>query len=363
VTAAVGTAVHDVDVHHGWARRADLAPYLSADPVHQERFLGSGLGAGVRMSGDKGVRGWREDALADGKPPEGRAVVTASPELVREQLLDGCGVEWALLTGGQMYATSCHPDSDYANALSRAFNDFTTEQWLAADSRLRCAITVNARDPEWSAAEIRRMAAERQVVAVLLPGGSLMPYGQRFYRPIHEACVEHDLVLAIHYGTEGTGVNPPPTPVGFPSRFAEASLMRANLLQVHFSSFIFEGVFERLPGLKLLMLEGGFTWVPPYLWHLDQTWAEVRIQTPWVSRYPSEYVIESVRVGSRPFDGPTPDGPLLDVLEWMEAGKTLLFASDYPRWDWTDPATTFEIAPAPLRERILAGNATDFFRS
>jgi predicted TIM-barrel fold metal-dependent hydrolase len=191
------TLVHDVDVHHGWAAKADLAQFLDDEPVHRERFLGSGLGAGVRMAGDQGVRGWRADSLVDGKPPDGRAVVSASPALVREQLLDGCGVGWALLTGGQMYATSCHPDIDYANALARAFNDFTVSQWLASDERFRFAIAVNAHDPEWSAAEIRRLGENPNVVAVLLPGGALMPYGQRFYRPIHEACVEHDLVLAI----------------------------------------------------------------------------------------------------------------------------------------------------------------------
>jgi len=353
--------VHDVDVHHGWSTRAQLGPYL--EQVYRERFLGSGLGAGVRMAGDNGVRGYREDALVDGKPPEGRAVVTGSQELTRAQLLDGCDVGWALLTGGQMYATSCHPDVDYANALTRAFNDFTVDHWLAADERFRFALAINARDPEWSAEEIARLGDHPQVVAVLLPGGALMPYGQRFYRAIHEACVERGLVLAIHYGTEGQGVNPPPTPAGFPSRFAEASLLRASLLQVHFTSFVFEGVFERHPAIKLAMLEGGFSWVPPYLWYLDQTWAEVRVQTPWVKRHPSEYILENVRFGARPLDAPIPDSALRDILDWMQADTTLMFASDYPRWDWTAPATAFGTATDPVRERILAGNATEFFRA
>jgi predicted TIM-barrel fold metal-dependent hydrolase len=262
-----------------------------------------------------------------------------------------------------MYPTSCHPDIEYANALARAFNDFSIERWLAADDRFRLALTVDARDPDWSAGEIARLGGHPQVVAVLLPAGSLMPYGQRFFRALHEACVEHDLVLAIHYGTEGYGVNPPPTPAGFPTHRAETVLARTSVLQAQFTSFVFEGVFERLPDLKVAVLEGGFGWVAPYLWYLDQTWVEVRIQTPWVKRLPTEYVRRSVRFGARPFEGAMPNDALADVLEWMHAGETLLFTSDYPRWDWTKPANAFPTAGRSLRERVLAGNARDFFRA
>ena len=47
-----------------------------------------------------------------------------------------------------------------------------------------------------------------------------MPFGQRFYYPIYEACERHGLPLAIHPGTEGMGINQQPTP-GYPTHYVE----------------------------------------------------------------------------------------------------------------------------------------------
>ncbi len=195
--------VYDTDVHHGWNSKADLVPYLDQDV--RERFDKYGVDAPlVGVSNPGGVRGYRADVLVDGKVPDGWAGVAApNAELTREQLLDGCGVDWALLTGGPVGAATLHDDIDYANALIRAFNDFTLEQWLAKDDRYRYALAINQRDPDAAVAEIERLGDHPGVVGVITMGGSAVPFGQRFYRRVHEACVERDLVWAIHFGSEG----------------------------------------------------------------------------------------------------------------------------------------------------------------
>lgn len=360
VRRAAATTIHDADVHHGFGARDDLIPYIA--DVHRERFATYGLGAGLQPGSDRGDRGYRQDALAGGKVADGGAVVSTSPDLARAQLLDGCGIGWALLTGGQLMLAPAHSDRAYANALVSAFNEFSVERWLGADERFRLALAVNPRDPAAASAEIARHASNPRVVAVVLPAGAMMPYGQRVYEPIHSACVEHDLVLCIHPGSEGLGVNPAPTPTGYPSYYAETVLARLPPLQVHVASFVFEGVFSTRPELKVAVLEGGYTWVAPYLWYMDQSWEALRPQTPWVERHPSEYVLERVRFTTRPAEPAVPDDAIAATLRWMKADETLLFASDYPRWDWSDPA----LLPAPFRgtlhERIVGANASQFFR-
>ncbi len=354
------TSVWDADVHHGWGGRPDLFPYLP--DVHRERFSMYGLGAGLQPGTDRGSRGHREDSLVDGKIPDGSAVVTASPELTRTQLLDGCGVDWALLTGGQFVPATTHADREYASVLMRAFNDYSVEHWLGADDRFRLALAITPRDPAAAAAEIVRLGDHPGVVAVILPSGATMPYGQRFYQPIHEACAERDLVLCLHSGAEGLGVNPAPTPAGYPSYYAETVLARLPPLQVHIASFVFEGVFTSFPGLKVAVLEGGVTWVAPYLWFMDQSWEALRHQTPWVERHPSEYVLEHFRFTTRPTEVSVPEAAAADLLRWMKAEETMMFSSDYPRWDWDDPARISAAFPDKLRERVLSGNASEFFR-
>jgi predicted TIM-barrel fold metal-dependent hydrolase len=358
----VKLAVYDTDVHHGWNSKADLVPYV---PVfYRERFEKYNVDAPlVGVSNAGGVRGYRADVVGGGKVPEGWAGVAApNAELTREQLLDGCGVDWALLTGGPVGAATLHDDIDYANALISAFNDFTVEQWLAKDDRFRYALAINQRDPDAAVAEIERLGDHPGIVGVITIGGSTIPFGQRYYSRVHEACVERDLVWAIHFGSEGKGTNPAPTPAGHPSYYAEVRMHRPASYMAHMLSFIFEGVFERLPGFKLALLESGFSWVGPFLWSADQTWIDNREETPWVKRPPSEYVFESVRFASQPEDEPTPKGGLEKILEWMHAEQTLMFATDYPHWDWDDPAETFKTLPLPLKERIFSANAREFFR-
>jgi predicted TIM-barrel fold metal-dependent hydrolase len=111
------------------------------------------------------------------------------------------------------------------------------------------------------------------------------------------------------------------------------------------------------------MLEAGFAWVPAALWSMDEAWLETRAQTLWVKRPPSEYVIERVKFASQPEDEPRPKDGLAKTFEWMHAEQTLMFATDYPHWDWDDPAETFKHLPRKLRERIFSKNASELFRA
>ncbi len=355
--------IYDTDVHHAWDSARDMAQYLAAE--HRERFAKHGVDAGMMQLASKGgVRGLRVDVASNERARGVPEVESHSLELTRRQLLDGCGVDWALLTSGPVgTAATLHSDFDYANALISAFNDYTVEQWLGGDDRFRFAVAINPRDPVSAVAEIERFADHPGVVGVMLFGGATMPHGQRFYRPIHEACVEHDLVWTIHFASEGMCANAAPSAAGQWSYYAEERLNRAASYKAHLASFVFEGVFERHPGFKVAMLESGFGWVPSFLWSMDSAWEELRDQTPWVKRPPSEYVVEHVRFASQPEEEPEPADGMEKLLEWMHAERTLMFATDYPHWDWDDPAETFKGLSPKLRERIFSANAREFFRS
>ena len=355
-----GIAVIDTDTHHGYRKVTDLNPYLST--YYQARLADYGTGGGgISYANNGGVKGFRADALEDGKAPAGGGVNAVDPDRVRRQLLDACGIEFGILTGGPMYGVASGTDLDYANALCRAFNDYTLEHWLPADPRFRYAMAVNAQDPAEAAREIDRVGDHPGIVAIMLPCGAPKAYGHRFYQPIHQACVRHNLTIALHFGAEGAATNPAPTAAGYPSYYIQARLARPSFYQAHLCSFIFEGVFERFPTLKLAMLEGGFAWVPPYLWRMDADWKGLRHQTPWVKRLPSEYVRDHIRFGSQPMDDTEPPEALVDVVRWMSGERTLMFAADYPHWDWDDPAQSFKALPPDLRQRIFWENARETF--
>lgn len=357
--AAASVSIIDTDVHHGYREKSDLYPYLPQ--IYRERLADYGFGGGGGgYANNGGLRGRRADAY-DPNDPGDDGTTALDVDKVRTQLLDGAGVDLAILTGAQLYSASAMPDVDYASALCRAFNDFTIEHWLAADDRFRFALAVCAQDPAGAAREIERLGGHPGVVAIVMPCGATRPYGNRFYRPIYEACTRHNLPVALHFNGEGAGINPAPTAAGFPSYYVEIRQARPSFYQVHLASFIFEGVFETFPTLKLALLEGGFGWVPAYRWKMDADWKGLRHQTPWVKRLPSEYLREHVRFASQPIDEPDRPEALPHLIEWMDGDRTLMFASDYPHWDWDDPARTFTTLPAELRRRIFVENARETF--
>jgi uncharacterized protein len=296
--------VYDTDLHHGWNSKSEFLPFLA--PEYRDRFMRYGIDAQeVDIASNGGVRGVRADMLVEGLAPTiGGAAADALA--TRDHLLDGSGIDWALLTGGPAAGLFFHRDIDYANALARAFNHFTIEHWLAVDDRYRFALSVNFRDPQAAVAEIERFGDHPAVVGIMLLAGSTIPFGQRFFDPIHRACVERDLVWTIHFDSEGKGVNPPPSAAGYPTYFAEKRVNRAASYKAHIASFIFEGVFDRYPSLKIAILEAGFGWVPPFLWSMDQVWSDLRHQHPNLRRRPSDYVFDHVRFASQPEEEPAP---------------------------------------------------------
>jgi uncharacterized protein len=266
-----------------------------------------------------------------------------------------------LLTGASVYGATILPDPDFAADLCRAFNDWTIDQWLDKDDRLMMALAINVNDPRLAIAEIERLGDDRRVRAVILPTGSRMPYGNRFYHPIWEACERYGLAVVIHPGNEGAGMAGPPTGVGYPTYYIETRMARPQMAMAHAVSFIAEGVFEKYPGLKVLIDECDQFWAVGLMWHMDADWKSLRDQTPWLKRLPSEYFRKHIRVGTQPLLEPDTSEHFWMMLDALHAEETLVFSSDWPHWDWDDPATTFPKLPERLHRRVFAENARELF--
>jgi predicted TIM-barrel fold metal-dependent hydrolase len=353
--------VIDTDVHHGMPANTSLIPYLSQTYGERVRDYGFG-GGGISYAANGGIKGYRADAINDVVTPAGGGGVAATNcDFLRTQLLDEAGVDIAILTGAQMYGASSVLDLDYASALCRAYNDFSMEHWVAKDERFRYTLAICSQDPAGAVAEIERLGPHPQVVGVILPCGAPKPYGHRFYHPIWEACERHGLAISLHFGSEGAGINGTPTAAGYPTYYIESRLARPTFYMVHVASFIFEGVFIKYPTLKVAMLEGGFAWVPPLMWRMDLDWKGLRHQTPWIDRLPSEILREHIRFASQPMEEPENPKDLDRIIDWMHGDETLMFASDYPHWDWDDPAMTFVGMDPARRNRIFALNAAETF--
>ncbi len=246
---------------------------------------------------------------------------------------------------------------------ARAVNHWLVDEWLSRDDRLLGSASIT---PQFTAAaveEIHRVAEDARFVELLLPARSQEPYGNQHYWPLWEAAAETGLVVGITYGgASGT----PPTPVNWMSSFYESYVTSILNFQTQLNSLITCGVFDRWPGLKVVMVVSGWTWIPGFVWRMDAEWKQYKREVPWLEEPPSAYVRRHFRFTTQPADLPRSSEHLDHVLEQLGddtigADRLLLFASDYPhRYPSGAEALLARLSP-DQQGRVLWENAWDWY--
>ncbi len=97
------------------------------------------------------------------------------------------------------------------------------------------------------------------------------------------------------------------------------------------------------------------------MWRLDTFWMSMRDQTPWVDRYPSEYLADHVRYCTSALDGPTDVRQAERWLDFTDKADLLMFGSGYPHWSTSDPDTAVAGLSGEQREKVLWRNASDTY--
>ncbi len=345
----------DCDVHNSWRSAEELVKYI--DPNFRD-YLVRGELPGPRGAFPHAHRPWLHP---EGfmRTDLGQGEHGASDyQLLKEKLLDRYNYDYAILLGEEAIEASTLANPYYATALVKAYNDYLIEEWLPLDNRLKGSLVIAPQDPEGSAAEIRRLGDHPDIVQILMSSGSYRPYGDKFYHPIWEAASEVGLPLAIHLGGQG-GINYSPIGGGPTTFYWETHALLAETGMAHLASVIANGCFEKWPNVKFVMIECGVAWVAPILWRLDANWKALRKETPWVKMLPTEYAKEFVRFGSQPLEQPSNLEHLYGVLEAIDGKNTLMYASDYPHWDFDNP-TQIKI-PRDWRENVFDLNARQLY--
>lgn len=186
------------------------------------------------------------------------------------------------------------------------------------------------------------------------------PYGKPMFEPIWEAAAAHGLPVAVHING-GNGVDHAPTFAGHAHTYpGYAAFMPLNYF-VHLATLIIEGVFGRLPDLKFVFTDGGYDILTPLMWRLDTFWLSMRDQTPWVDRYPSEYLPGHVRFCSSAFDGALEPGQTQRWIEFSGKSDLLMYGSSYPHWSTSSPETAAVGLDATQRDQVLWRNASELY--
>jgi predicted TIM-barrel fold metal-dependent hydrolase len=344
----------DTDIHNDLPSLEELRPFL-AKKWHPWLDSG-GAGAAARYYTNMGS-GRMDDVIN-----EDDGLAAGDPDWVVDQLMTKYRIDTGVLTGS-IIGLSIQHDYHIQTAIASAYNDWTLAKWVGPYECFKGSILCHPQDPAASAAEVRRLGQNPGMVQVLMASAARIPYGNRIYWPIYRAAVEHNLPIAIHVGFEGTGVANPPTAVGYPSTYLEFHTDHSQTMMAHCVSLLSSGVFEEFPTLKFAFIEGGTVWAPYVMGRLDRLYPALKAEVPYLAMRPSEYLLRNCYFSTQPIEEPDDHHRLIQMLRMMRAEKTVVFASDYPHWDFDNPLTAFTFFPAELKRRIFVENAVELYGS
>jgi uncharacterized protein len=296
-------------------------------------------------------------ARVDAFPPSGLPP-GSDLQFLREQLLDRWGIAFGVLNVTEVFQFSAQR-GEYGAALTRAINDFTAAEWLEPEPRLRAAIAVTADNAPAAVAEIERHADDPRFVQVLMTLRNEAPMGNRRYWPIYAAAAQAGLPIAVHVG----GIaGHPPSGAGWFSYYFEMHAGHLQAFQAHAISLVLSGVFDEIPALSIVFVEGGFSWAVPLSWRLDRMHAALGEEVPGLRRRPSAYM-RHFWFTTQPIEEPERPQQFHAMVRALDLGDRLLFATDYPHWDFDAPD---QALPAGLsateKHDILSGNAHRLYR-
>ena len=234
--------------------------------------------------------------------------------------------------------------------MSCALNDWQANHWLDSHNnwheRWRGSICAAIEAPEDGAREIERWAGHPYMGQILIKAEPRPSWGDPKYDPIWAAATKHDITVSCHL-SRGHHEELPIPPVGFPSYNHDFMVTYSLLAANQVMSLIFDGVFDRFPTLRIVLVEHAFTWILPLMWRMDAIY-EARKSWVDIKRKPSEYVKDHIKFTTQPLDYPEDKTELSRAFEWMECDKILLFSLGLPALDVRRPALAGQ---APARAR------------
>ena len=320
ITEPPGTYVDRID-----SRFKDRAPHMVRDPKRGDLFVIEGLEKPVPM-GLIAAAGKSAEELAmfdarfedmhrGGWDPEAR---------LGDQDRDGVGAEVLYPTVGMLLCN--HPDFDYRHACFQAYNTWIAEYCATHPERLLGIGQTAMRSVADGIADLERIKA-LGLRGVMMPGNpAIADYDDPMYGPFYEAAADLGLPLSFHILTSAGDQRR----TRGPRLNAFMAIIRG--CQDIIGTFIFGGVFERHPRLRLVCVEADAGWVPHFMYRMDHAYDRHRYWLPsgTLTRKPSEYFHDHVYTTFQD------DWVAFKVSELCNV-RHLLWANDFPHSDSTWP--------------------------
>ncbi|WP_158912567.1 amidohydrolase family protein [Caulobacter sp. S45] len=355
----------DVDAHHvesiSWH---EVVKYIE-DPVIRDnamRFHSERTGAPpYGLNGDLGLRytsvGGRiphQDERREKIPDTG---VHRDVELTR-RAMDSIGVDNMVIFPTPMLFLGMHPQPEMEVWLTRAYNRWLIDRILSEDDRIKTLLCLPFNTPKEAERTVAEFADKKGVIGFCVPSTRYKPVHHNDYMRLYSMIEETGKPLAFHAGYHWH--DPSLATVNRFIGMHALGFVWCNM--VHMTNWILNGIPERFPKLKPIWVESGLAWVPFMMQRLDDQYLMRQSEAPQLKRLPSEYMRDNCWYTTQPMETTHPKA-LQNTLEMINAETQLLFASDWPHFDFDLPQMIYDLPylSEQAKRNILGLNAARIF--
>jgi predicted TIM-barrel fold metal-dependent hydrolase len=248
----------------------------------------------------------------------------------------------------------------------RVSNDWAWDAIEKHSPRMVTAAQVSTLDIDDAVRELERVAemGYRAVFMPTTPHPQQKDYNRDEWEPFWAAAERANIVLAFHIGTD---------PVDLTSGGSQGVVYRGpggavlNYTETTFSGqravakLVASGALDRHPDLKVLVSEGGATWVPFLADRMEEGYRQHEIAVrPKLKRSPREIIYSQVYASFQH------DQSAIGAFTAM-GYENVMWGSDYPHLEGTYGHTQetlhqlFDNVPDRVRERITVGAFAELF--
>ena len=352
----------DIDSHisdHGaWPQ---ITEYIK-DPVIREaaNSFGGGTRQGAFLNTTPGLQ-WQN---VWGRIPHGQGLrePTDNKTLPREVILsrrsmDQMGLDYQVVFPNALLYVGMHPVKEMEIHLADAYNSWLVENVLPEDPRIKAMLYLPFNSPEDAVKTVEKFVGKPGVAGFCITSSRHKPVHANEYMRIYSILEESDQALSFH-----AAPNWEDEYTSQLNRFISVhaiSFVLCNL--VHLTNWVINGLPERFPKLRTLWIESGLAWLGFITQRLDNEYLMRSSEAPLLKKLPSEYISEMFFT-TQPME--RTNMKLLEAtMEAVKAPTQLVYASDWPHWDFDLPSTVWDLPflDETAKRNILGFNAARVF--
>ncbi len=214
---------------------------------------------------------------------------------VRVKFQKEAGVQAEIMNATLMLLIMQGRQRNVVRASAGVFNDWLADFCSHDPQRLLGIAMIPMDDPDWATDELERVVRKglRGAIIHLIPPEGCAPLRDPIYERFWAAAQALDIPITLHIITGRV-----PDPLHFHTREEQGESPRMyvelmyEVMGVLANEFIFGGILDRFPKLKLMCSEFEVSWIPNFMWRIDQMQDDfgARLELPKLDMKASDYM-------------------------------------------------------------------------